>query len=269
MASSQGYPPFLRPLGRKQLCILIDPLLEDPPRPCGSQEPGQQLIQVGSTHFIPLRRNFAWNSREDSAFIDALCAHTLQHARTTRMIVQDYSGEEIQRFYPLRRFGPDLIRNVLFDFTYQNGGCFVDLSKVDLLFCEDGRSFLQPLYERLSYVLPRVTPEQRLFLLKARNNIFYSYVKRLHKIQAGVEEPRTWCTRDIVLNAMAPFCEIYGTPHYTTQDALEELLFAYLMDLCYATETQMTQDEMMSCVRDPGSAYQTTLELLKGILLTQ
>jgi hypothetical protein len=269
MASPQGYPPFLRTMGTRQLCILIDPLLEDPPRPCVPQEPGQQLIQVGSTHFIPVRRYFEWASKEDSAFIEALCAYTMENTRTRRMIVQDYSGAEIQRYYPLQQFGPELIRNVLFDFTYRDGGCFVDLSKVNIVFCEDSFSFLQPLYERLTYVIQRITPEQRSFILKSRHNIFYSYVKRLHKIQAGVEEPRDWCTRDIVLAAMAPFCQIYITPHCTTQDALEELLIAYLTDLCCATETQMTQEDLLACVRDPGNAYQTTLDILKGILLTQ
>jgi len=268
MAAPQGYPPFLRPLGTRQLCILIDPLLEDPPRPCEGfqREAGQQIIVVGETHFIPLRRDFEWRSKEDTEFIHTLCAYTLEKPRT-RMIVQDYSGAEIQQYYPIQTFGKELVRKVLFDFTYQNGGCFVDLSKVDILFCDDGFSFMQPLYERLTYVFKYLTAEQKKFLLNSRHNLFYSYVKRLHKIQANAEEPRDWCTEKHVRDIIPPFCINYNTPYSTDQQALEELLLAYLTDLCQTSDTQMSQEELMECVRSPTNMYQDTLSLLKGILL--
>ena len=268
MASPQGYPPFLRPLGTRQLCILIDPLLEDPPRPCSeyASSPEQQIIVVGETHFIPLRRDFEWASKEDTAFIHALCAYTLEKPRT-RMIVQDYSGEEIQRYYPIQQFGKELVRKVLFDFTYQDGGCFVDLSKVNILFCEDSFSFMQPLYERLTYVFKYLTREQQKFLLNSRHNLFYSYVKRLHKIQANAEEPRDWCTERHVRDIIPSLCVNYDTPYSTEQRALEELLLAYLTDLCITTDTQMSQEELLECVRSPTNTYQDTLYLLKGILL--
>ena len=268
MAAPQGYPPFLRPLGTRQLCILIDPLLEDPPRPCDGfqREAGQQVIVVGETHFIPLRRDFEWTSPGDTAFIHSLCAYTLEKPRT-RMIVQDYSGEEIQRYYPIQTFGKELIRKVLFDFTYQNGGCFVDLSKVDILFCDDSFSFMQPLYERLTYVFKYMSPEQKKFILNSRHNTFYSFVKRLHKIQAGVEPPRDWCTEQIVRAMIPSFCVIYNTPYSTDQQSLEELLLAYLSDLCLTSDTQMTQEEMNECVRSPTNVYQDTSCLLKGILM--
>jgi len=291
MASPQGYPPFLKSMGTRQLCILIDPLLEDPPRPCeGFQsEAEQEIIVVGETHFIPLRRDFEWTCRlscpqrgrlleqpvgpgdarrstEDTAFIHTLCAYTLEKPRT-RMIVQDYSGEDIQRYFPIQKFGTELIRKVLFDFTYQNGGCFVDLSKVDILLCEDSFSFMQPLYERLTYVFKYLSPEQKKFILNSRHNIFYSFVKRLHKIQAGVEPPRDWCTEQIVLNTIPSFCVTYTTPYGTDQQALEELLMAYLADLCLTSDTQMTQEEIIECVRSPTNMYQDSLSLLKGILL--
>ena len=275
MAAPQGYPPFLKSMGTRQLCILIDPLLEDPPRPCEGFQRGadQEIIVVGETHFIPLRRNFEWTSSgdarrstEDTAFIHTLCAYTLEKPRT-RMIVQDYSGKEIQRYYPIQTFGKELIRKVLFDFTYQNGGCFVDLSKVNILLCEDSFSFMQPLYERLTYVFKYLTAEQKKFLLNSRHNIFYSFVKRLHKIQEGVEPPRDWCTPQIVMDMIPSFCVNYSTPYSTDQRDLEELLVAYLSDLCLTSDTQMTQDEIMECVRSPTNMYQDTLSLLKGILL--
>jgi hypothetical protein len=291
MAAPQGYPPFLKSMGTRQLCILIDPLLEDPPRPCSeyATSPGQQVIVVGETHFIPVRRNFEWTCRlscpqrgrlleqpvgpgdarrstEDTAFIHTLCAYTLEKPRT-RMIVQDYSGEEIQRYYPIQTFGKELIRKVLFDFTYQNGGCFVDLSKVNILFCDDSFSFMQPLYERLTYVFKYLTAEQKKFLLNSRHNIFYSFVKRLHKIQEGVEEIRDWCTPQIVMDMIPSFCVNYSTPYSTDQQALEELLLAYLTDLCLTSDTQLSQEEIVECVRSPTNMYQDTLSLLKGILL--
>jgi len=126
---------------------------------------------------------------------------------------------------------------------------------------------MQPLYERLTYVFNYLSAEQKKFLLNSRHNTFYSFVKRLHKIQAGVEPPRDWCTEKIVRDMIPSFCVIYNTPYSTDQQSLEELLLAYLSDLCLSSDTQMTQEEMNECVRSPTNMYQDTTCLLKGILL--
>lgn len=147
--SSQQYPPCIAGLGGRQICILVDPRLESPIRALPIPEPTEApILHDKNVSFIPVRRFFEWDSNEDRQFIDALCRLAID--QKTRLIVQDYTGHDIHPDYPIDRFDRDaLCRKVLFDFTYNEGGCFVDLSKVRIL-CKSDGSFLQPSFEPLS-----------------------------------------------------------------------------------------------------------------------
>ena len=260
--SSQQYPPCIAGLGGRQICILVDPRLESPiralPIPTPTEAP---ILHDKNVSFIPVRRFFEWDSNEDQRFIDALCR--LAITQKTRLIVQDYTGHDIHPDYPIDRFDRDaLCRKVLFDFTYNEGGCFVDLSKVHILIRSDG-SFLQPKLEPLSsmpseYIEP---------IMRQRHNIMWSYVKRLHRIHTDAEETRDWCTPAIVLDRMTPICKAYRAPIATDTASLEKLLLLYLLDLCICAGEPLTEEDALRIVRAPGKDYQDTVELLKNVLL--
>jgi len=215
--------------------------------------------------YIVLRRNFDWENG-DKPMIEGLCDIALN--TKTRLIVQDYAGNIINQHYPLATFGPPLLKKVLFDFTYQEGGCFIDFSKINILMRPDG-TFLQPAHEPIAAAFHRMEPTQRIFMIKSRTNTVYCYVKRLHSVQSGTEEYRDWCTADVVYRMMGPLTAIYGTPHSTDNSALEKLMVAYLHDLCNTLGDYMSADAALALAKKPGKEYQETLEMLKEVLLYQ
>ena len=260
--SSQQYPPCIAALGGRQICILVDPRLESPIHALPTLEPTEApILHDKNVSFIPVRRFFEWGSNEDQRFIDALCR--LATTQKTRLIVQDYTGHDIHPDYPIDRFDRDaLCRKVLFDFTYNEGGCFVDLSKVRILLRSDG-SFMQPKFEPLMMI-----PSDYLdLIIRQRHNIMWSYVKRLHRIQAGAEEARDWCSSAIVLDRMTPICKAYRVPPTTDTVSLEKLLLLYVLDLCTCVGERLTDEEALRIVRASGKDYQETIDLLKNVLL--
>lgn len=263
MTSPQGHPPSVKALGGRQICILIDPDLENPPRCCGMTTPtNSPMIQEGQVTYITSRRLFSWGGT-DTSFINDLC--NLALTSRTFLIAQDFSGKIIDDYYPIQQFGPRLLKKVLFDFTYRDGGCFIDLEKIRILRRED-ESFVQPAYEPVSTFLRLAPPSLVVAIVKARNIDAWCYMKRLHNIQRGTEEFRDWCTVPVVRTKMRPLCLIYGTPLSTENSALEETMVAYLSDLCYAAEHPMTEEEKRTIVRSIGKEYQNTLELLGTVL---
>ena len=262
----QSHPPPVKALGGRQICILIDPTLENPPRFTGITEPTMDaVIRTAEATYIPLRRCFDWDNGE-KPLIDGLCKLALN--TKTRLIVQDYAGNIINQHYPLATFGRTLLKKVLFDFTYQDGGCYIDFNNVHILTRLDG-SFVQPIYEPMADVFHRMEASKRKFILKARTNTICYYVKRLHGIQSGTEEYRDWCTPDHVSRLMEPLCLIYGTPLYTDNPALEKLMLAYLNDLCQAVGDYMSDDDALRIARQPGKDYQEAVGLMQEVLLYQ
>ena len=262
----QGHPPPIKALGGRQICILVDPTLENPPRCTGLTAPTMEpIIRTAEATYIVLRRYFDWDNG-DQPLIEALCHQAI--TTKTRLIVQDYAGNIINQHYPLAQFGRPLLQKVLFDFTYQDGGCFIDFSKVRIITRPDG-SFVQPFYEPVADVIPHLDKAQREFILRSRNDTLHCYVKRLHNVQSGTEEYRDWCTPHHLHLKMGPLTTIYKTPHSTDNAALEKLMVAYLHDLCRAVGDFMSADDALALVKKEGKDYHQTLELLMAILLDE
>ena len=251
----QQHPPFLKAIseGCEQICILMDPLLEDP----------LTFTVVDKFTYIPLRRHFRHGHNEEAIFLNRLC-FTAMMSRNTRLIVQDYSGFDLRSIYPLSIFGPELRQKVLFDFTYADGGCFVDFSTVRLLVREGG-SFVQPHYEPLAAIAPYTTAAQLQFQIRERHECMTLYVKRLYRIQRDQEPERDWCTAAIVAPKIARLCGLYGLPATTETDVLEKLLLAYLLDICALGGTPMPKEEGLALIKRPERDYESILLALKEL----
>ena len=259
--SPQQHPPCIAALGGRQICILVDPRLESPISILEMETTESPILHDKNVSFIPARRYFEWHSADDRRFIDDLCR--IATTQKTRLLVQDYTGYDIYPEFPIERFDRDILcRKVLFDFTYNEGGCYVDLSKVRILLRADG-SFLQPAFEPLVAV-----PFECLAVtIQQRHMNMWSYVKRLHRIQTGAEEARDWCAPATVLERMTPLCKAYRVARGTDNATLEKLMLLYLSDLCACAGEVMTEEEARRIVRAPGKDYQETIDLLKNLLL--
>ena len=265
----QQYPPFMAKFPGRQICILMDPLLESPPRAYADLgiNTNDEIATIRNVTFIPVRRNFEWNSPEAIAFIDRLCSLCLR--THTRLIVQDYSGHYIEHNYPIDRFGSALTKKVLFDVTYRDGGCFIDLDAVKILMHRDG-GFIQPKHDPIAMIRSHVSPEQLRYVLKERRNDIVNYVKRYHRIQTGVEEYRDWCTADVVLQRMRTLCGTYRvTPDLNVSiSCMEQLMVAYLFDLCVTVGDRVTEEAAIELIRSPNKEYEHMLLALEDVLLT-
>ena len=233
-SAQQEYPPFMKDLGGKQLCILFDPRLETPLEAEITGDTDRANVTV-----IPMKINFNWIDDEPSkTLVTALCQIALS-SENCRLIVQDYTGQEIRSKYPLSFFGPALMGRVLFDVTYGEGGCFIDFDAVHLLLRNDG-SFLQPEHDRITNLKPWIPKDLLCRMFQQRNNIITTYALRAYRILCGEEAPE-WFSMEEVSQRLQRYWPMYGlltptpaggpSPTSITKEAVVALLSAYWMDV--------------------------------------
>jgi hypothetical protein len=230
-SAQQQYPPFMKDLGGKQLCILFDPRLETP---LTAEVKGD--TERENVTFIPMKTNFYWDDDDVSSktLVTVLCQMALS-STTCRLIVQDYTGHEIRSKYPLSFFGPALMDRVLFDVTYGESGCFVNLDAVHLLIRNDG-SFIQPEHDRITNLKPWIPKGLLCRMFQERNNTITTYALRAYRILCGEEAPE-WFSMEEVADRLKRYWPMYGlltpgpAPTCITKAALVALLSAYWMDV--------------------------------------
>jgi hypothetical protein len=267
----QQYPPFMGGFPGRQICILMDPELESPPRAYedltgSSAVPDDPIVNIGDITFITARRYFEWNSDEARKCIGHLCDICLN--TRTQLIVQDYAGNYIEQYYPIATFGPAITKKVLFDVTYRDGGCFIDLDAVRILRHRDG-SFVQPKYDPIVMIRPHVSAAQFRYVLRERRNDITNYVRRFHRIIRGAEEVRDWCTEDIVKRHMQTLCYTYGVTPEPTLSNMEQLMSAYLFDLCTTVGDRVTEETAIGLIRSPTKEYDHMLAGLEEMILEE
>jgi hypothetical protein len=267
----QQYPPFMRGFPGRQICILMDPELESPPRAYEDQIgfsvlPDEPTVTIGDITFITARRHFAWGSKDARTFIahlSNLCLNT-----RTQLIVQDYAGNYIEKYYPISTFDSRITKKVLFDVTYRDGGCFIDLDAVRILRYRDG-SFVQPKYDAITVLRSHVSVELLRNILKERRNSLVTYIKRYHRILTGAEEYRDWCTEDVVRHHMNTLCQAYRVPPEPTLSNMEQLMSAYLFDLCTSVGDRVIEETAMELIRSPNKDYDNMLVAFEEIILQE
>lgn len=237
-APLQQYPPFLKKFGGRQVCILIDPDLEE----SFTHETPDTVT------FVYLRRYFDWAT--EGEFIKELC-----QLPGAQLIVQDYSGTDISTYYPLQDMGPSILRKVVFDVTYGSGGCYMDFATVHILRTVDG-GFINPLYEPLTVIRPHISPELFTRLIRGRN-IAIRFVYKLNRIRKGLD---TFSDPADIQQKSAWLYPIYGErpPDH------ERLMVAYLTDLSYALDNKsITQAAILDTIE--GGNYMTVVDVLLSL----
>lgn len=248
-SADQQYPPFLRSLPGSKLCFLIDPRLEETPVCYTSPD--------ATATFVEIRDYFDYNEPT----LHGLCAHAI--TTHTKLIVQAFTGEDLRHRYPLQRFGPPLLDHVLFDFTYSEGGCFVDFSKIRLLLKPD-YTFLQPLYSPLATF--KHHKAVLLQELESRYTLIFHYVLNLYQVQTGKKEPREWYSPEVILPRLGALCVAYNVPHTTDTDHLLLLLIETFADLSHVVGDVSSLGDIITLINIPGNAYIDAFRLLRSIL---
>ena len=250
----QQYPPYLRTFACRQICVLIDPNLEMPPRAMADTANLSADITI-----LPVLENL-YHSDQHDGFLDRLAKLCLE--TENRMIVQEFTGTNTNLHYPMH-LGKDILKYVLYDPTYSDGGgCSPDISGIELL--RDARGdFLHPQYSRLQDIYNTVPEDMFKQQFKSR---FYNVIQillRKYRILRNLEEPRDWLTETMVSTAIRPFCFIYNLP---ANGPLDAVLMEIVHDFCILGKTQMSTEEMRTIVESPGKELETLWGITGSLL---
>ena len=268
--SPQECPPFVRDwlsdsdsergseedrIGSKIICILIDPDLEDDPYVLMDLSPEEMKL----TRVITVRREFHWSLPQDTVFIHALCSLAI-NVSNTYLIVQDYSGDDMRQHYPIDRFGPMLLRKVVFDVSFMDGGCWVDFDKVRLFRDEDG-AFLQPLYMPLTSAITIASPEVIHFIAERRYYALVSYVFNYYRHPGE----REWYNQENVEIKLRDSCAAvaYGVPLLVTKENLHTLATRMIEDFARTAGAELTAAEIAHMMDEPTEKVLNSLSTLR------
>lgn len=265
---AQQYPPFMKEFPYTQICILIDPCLELPPRV------SNDLPALHATHEImvlPIQSTFEFvpdKNTPDSKFLDALLQLCVNPSLSVHMIVQDYSGRDIQPYYPVERYGERLRTNVLYDATYGDGGCFPDVSAMKIL--RKGDAFVQPKFLTLEALRRAIPPELAKREFQSRRYPIFKFAL-LHRVYQHIEEPRDWCREEDVVTHVPQYCTIYNlaTKDCSTEHILRVLLLEIVQDLCTVSDTYLSKREMEEIVNGSRKGMETLWKVVESISFSQ
>ena len=261
---AQQYPPYLLHFSCRQICILIDPALELPPRSLAdvAKLPVDVLI-------VPLQEYL--HSRSEPSvegshgrFLDSLARLCLQRGSETRMIVADYTGRDCNREYPFHLAneeseGYELFKKVLYDPTYGEGGCRPDLDAITILHDEHG-DFLQPRYLRFQDMKESVPKEIFMKQWRDRKYPIVHILAHQYRIQRQLEVPRDWLTDEMVGQALQQISHIYGS------DSLQIVLPRILDDLCAISHTHLEREDILAIVESPGNEFENMWNMVQVLL---
>jgi hypothetical protein len=183
----------------------------------------------------------------------------MNSALKVKVIVQDFSGRDIQEFYPTQ-YGERVFQNVLFDVTYDDGGCFPDLQSVTIL--EKDGKFIQPKYMRLQELQGKVP--KHIFIKECKSRRYPLQIFAiLHRVNRKLEEPRDWITEHFLVKTTKRFHAIYNMKS-SYESSIRQILLHSVEDFSYILEADLTQSEIETIV--DNSEVDNMWKLLDSIL---
>lgn len=281
----QQVPPFLG--STPSLCVWIDPCLEAVPEglaltgisPLPTSMAECEVLEGPTVTCVALRTHVHWtssDSKPEDFRMWTECLSILYHyvqVRATngaQLIVQDYSGANIYRFYPIqtvrREERAHFLSHVLFDVTYNEGGCFIDFDKVEIVRHPGSMEFFQPAYEPLSSI-QWVAPQYLQAELGKRMNFIEHSVYRLYRTLEGREEARDYSSPESVLCRCSSLFDVYGlSPLVTDPVIVRRLLVAFFHDV--ASLVDYTHSETDTCRLLDCAEYIEALVLMRQLVVS-
>jgi hypothetical protein len=252
----QQYPPYLKEFKCPQICVLIDPRLELPPRALADTADSDADVT-----FLAVQQAFNYTSRygESTAwFLDKivqLCA-----TKRVKLIAQDFTGSDINNYYPFTH-GHQILKKVLYDPTYGNSGCYVDFSTIEI-FREAHGDFLQPKYlpfRMLKTLAPHLLKEQ----LSARLYPVVHLLHRLYRILHNKEEVRDWCTIDVVRPHLEYTSFTYKVQIGSFEQCLYQTLLESTRDILSLTDSSVKEELVVDIVGSAGKEMENLWNRVK------
>ena len=134
--NNQQYPCFLNKFDRKKVIILIDPFLEkdlkiqEPLILVNNENKNIRFFENDNLFVFAINQSFNYEFENDIAIICKIIEICFNKINKAKIILQDYTGRDTTMFYTslFNIFNKkELLNNVLFDVTQNNGGCLIEL----------------------------------------------------------------------------------------------------------------------------------------------
>lgn len=243
----QQYPPYLRAFQCRQICVLIDPELEMPPRIYDDLEHIPQDVTV-----LTIREWFGHSSKygetDTSWFLNDLAR--LCTIKQNFMIVHEFTGSTLNNYYPIH-LGREVLNYVLYDPTYSHeGSCGCDFDKIQVIRNAEGK-FRQPFFSPLAEIADQRT--LALQMLEQRKYPILHFIARLYRILNSREEERDWCTIERVTPHIEYFRFIYDIAKSDILNrVLQQVLTAVVRDIAGLCNKTLTDGEVTALVESSG-----------------
>jgi hypothetical protein len=257
----QQYPPYLREFDCPQICVLIDPRLEMPPRAVADVA----TLEADIT-FLPIQQEFNHTNQwgdSNAWFLDKIVKLCIKPDSRVKLIVQEFTGANIHLYYPLQ-YGRNILKNVLYDPNYSDGGCYVDFSKIHI-YRDAAGGFIQPMYmplHKLRFISPALVKEQ----VQGRFYPIVHLLWRLYKILHGREEVRDWCTMETVETRLQYMSFIYNIPRNEYITCLRDTLMASTRDIVILSGALFNDEQIHAIVESSGKELETLWTSVKQSL---
>jgi hypothetical protein len=170
---NQQYPPFISKLDCRKTILLIDPHLEEQleierfmikyDNPLRLHYIGDNLRILQNDNIIVYalnesfyyRNTFSELTKKESDECKLIMLKLIQHClkRNIKLVYQDYTGYDTTYLYVdlFSHFNKnDLLDNIIFDVTESDGGCYINLSRDNLIIKEN--KIIQNKYSRLTKI---------------------------------------------------------------------------------------------------------------------
>lgn len=249
-ANNQQNPKFMQKFdGKKKFYIFMDPLLENPLKlesqinlviNNSSNNIIQDYVVLENNEYkvVAINKHFYFynnihisnthNQELDQLFLYGLVNYAVE--RNIKLIVQNYSGEDISASYNdiASIFGKERVfKNVLFDVTQNEGGCFVDFNRYPI-FYDAKDNFIHPRF--FSFVeMKKINKDYYKSMLVKRLNILSWQIARHLRILKGELECDNYDKKHIksIINDMSM---IYSINQDITKENLSNLITLMIID---------------------------------------
>lgn len=242
----QQYPPYLRAFPYPQICVLIDPALEMPPR-AYEDVPDS----TGDITFLPIQQEFHHDSRYGGTSTTWFLEKLVGMCNTrVKLIVQEFTGGDLRLCYPMH-MGREILKHVMYDPCYSDGSCSPDLDAIRIYRDAEG-GFIQPVYSPLNEIRDIVTHDVLKTQFRVRTYPIVHMIARFYRILCGREEPRDWCSLERMLPHLTYYGYIYGITSTNTNEKVREILVASVQDLCRLAGRDLSTEAVVALVESSG-----------------
>ena len=272
-SNNQENPKFMEKYaGKKKFYILMDPVLETPlklesqmPLIQTDTEDNYRVFENDEYCIVAINKEYHFYDNEcDMTFLHELVNYVI--GTNIKMIVQNYTGCNISESYTkLFNFYDkySLLKNILFDVTQNDGGCFINFNDHPIYY--DGENnFIQ---DKFMPLVKMVSPEcKKNYIVSRLNLISYEIVRFIRKLNGEI--PMEEYDEQRIKNIIENLFQIYPIESEITIENLRNIIDVVIKDVSDSLE--IPYDSIIQYIKDNNydqKIITNTLSTVKSLVL--